>query len=201
MKKTIISLLSLFLLVGVFAETGFQKYKWYSSPEIFPSYGQLKFEETPSSGNLWPYIYQQVIQGSSTCVYYCFSGLTDNNSSEFVAAGFLLPNKNAKEYINKKNRTLFGTLDLPYSEQNPYDNLPQEVTDFFMLSLFNEVPKIIEALGIEGAKKEVYGEVDKNAKKKSTISIYDYNDDTRLYFFENFIPGKAAILFVPHTEY
>ena len=34
----------------------------------------------------------------------------------------------------------------------------------------------------------------------STLHIYDYNDDTRIYIYENCIEDKAAVVYVPHVQ-
>lgn len=41
-----------------------------------------------------------------------------------------------------------------------------------------------------------------NPKGKNTglISIYDYNDDTRVYIFENVLKDKAVVVYVPHEQ-
>lgn len=33
-----------------------------------------------------------------------------------------------------------------------------------------------------------------------TLYIYDYNDDTRLYIYDNVITGKAVVVYVPHEQ-
>ena len=205
MKKLITTLLILFLLLGLFAETGYQKHQWYSNPGDFPKYGRIEYKETPSYGINWPYIYKAEIQGESTFVYYCFSGLFEAfQIPEFISAGFYLTEKNAKEYIKKtlQNKTKVGVIEAfdidLYREAE--EGMPEEINDFFMLADFTECAKYAEEFGIEKMNQESQ-EVKKPNSKISYISIYDYNDDTRCYIFENFVPGRTAILFGPHTKY
>lgn len=206
MKKTITTLLILFLTFGLFAETGYKNHQWYSNTRDFPNYGRIEFKEKPSVGLVWPYIYSAEIQGTMTNIYYCFSGIPEENQvPEFIAAGFFLPNKNAKEYAKKitQGKTSAGTLEIynyEYEGLELEDDVPVEIRDFFYLAEFQNMAHCIEELGLEEMKTEAL----KNKKAKniiSTISIYNYNDDTRCYIFENFAPGRTAILFGPHANY
>ncbi len=206
MKKLITTLLILFLSLGLFAETGYNNHQWYSNLKSFPYYGRIEFEEKPISGLVWPCIYSAEIQGTMTNIFYCFSGIPEEyDIPEFIAACFFLPNNNAKEYIKKiaQKKMNVGSLEIyNYEYEGPdfTENDPAEIRDFFILAEFQNLAHCVEGLGLQEMKTESL----KNKKTKnkiSTISIYDYNDDTRCYIFEDFVPGRTAILFGPHTNY
>ena len=205
MKKTITTLLILFLTLGLFAETGYQKHQWYSNPGDFPKYGRIDYTETPQYGIKWPYIYKAEIQKKSTFVYYCFSGLYEAfQTPEFISAGFFISEKNAKDYVKQtlQNKTKVGIVEAYDVElyREAEEGIPEEINDFFMLADFTDCARYVDELGIETTNKEFIKEKKSNSTI-SHISIYDYNDDTRCYIFENFVPGRTAIIFGPHTNY
>ena len=39
-----------------------------------------------------------------------------------------------------------------------------------------------------------------STEKYGTLYIYDYNDDTRVYIYDNIIKDKAVVVYVPHEQ-
>lgn len=39
-----------------------------------------------------------------------------------------------------------------------------------------------------------------STEKNGTLYIYDYNDDTRVYIYDNIIKDKAVVVYVPHEQ-
>lgn len=206
MKKTITTLLFLFLMLGLFAETGYQKHQWYCKPGDFPRYGRIieDYDDLPKSGFKWPYIYNAEIQGNSIFIFYIFSGIYENfEIPELIAAAYLMPEKEAKEHLKGivATRKIIETLEFYNYEYEEFDDTePREINDFFTLAFFSDVIKNIEQLGVKEIKEELKKEK-KTKNTSSTISIYDYNDDTRCYIFEDFVPGRTVFLYVPHAKY
>lgn len=59
------------------------------------------------------------------------------------------------------------------------------------------------------AEAELYGQkstfvnlkpISEKPEGKSTLYIYDYNDDTRAYIYENIIEGQTVVVYAPHEQ-
>ncbi len=188
MKKTITTLLITFLFLGLFAETGYNKHQWFSNKEEL----LLPFRIEPGEDKLWEETEaeRKVILGTEKNVYYHFIDNGLYAVSYFIRAektDLLRKKLTAPVYeIKSKSIPMVYILnDIPegIKDEDLYLNNRMATSAFnFELTGYDQ----LKALEVENG--------------ESTISIYDYNDDTRLYVFENFIKGATFVVYTYHEQ-
>ena len=187
MKKQIISFLILiFTAAGLAAETGWQGFKWYSDWKNFPTHNTLKTEEELRFGKITAEVYKKTIMGEQTYLYLAFS-----NSDQFIAAGYTLSKATANKVIENLGPKIkqYKATTESREERNMITNKEKAYADFFIFAGFENVAEYME----QGAMEEQgWPEGD------GRITIYNYNDDTYAYVFENFYDKRTTIVFIPH---
>ncbi len=189
MKKIIFIFVLLFCFTGAFAETGYRGHQWYSKFDTFPKSGQES--NNLAYGTTMPLIYKKTIIESDTFLFYGINFI----NGELEAAGYLIPKSKTellkKELKSKKSTIInFDFSDFEYeSGETPMEN------DFYIFADFSFFSKKLES--ITSQDKE-----DLKAFKKAAgrITIYNYNDDTRCYIFENATPDRTVVIYVPHEQ-
>lgn len=79
-------------------------------------------------------------------------------------------------------------------------NLSQNAWDSIIRMEF-----IILSLSYERDGEEMFDDIDfidklKNKNASGNLFIYNYNDDTRVYIYDNMIKDKAVVVYVPHVQ-
>lgn len=190
MKKIISVFLFVVLNFCLSAQTGYRGHSWYSNVSDFPKSGQLVLSEydRPSLGYDYPLIYEKKILGDKIFVFYNFDLRTD----ELNSVGYIISkDKTAilkEEFKNLKKREF--QVDLENLSEYQEEDV-QYVTDYFCFAYSLQMARFMEE-----------GEEIKQSSKRTAIKItvYDYNDDTRVYIFENVINGRSAVVYVPHEQ-
>lgn len=193
MKKQLIALFILiFTAAGLAAETGYQGHKWYESSENFSNTNSIKLTEEPMSGwNIYRAYYKKV-QGERTIALYGFNSLY----KEFTCVGYTI-STNAAEKLKKElgteiakykitteDRTEKELEDDPGFEVQEYEL--EVYRDFFICSELLNIANAIEA-----------GYADEIEPGEGTVIIYNYNDDTNVYIFENFYDKRVTVIYIP----
>jgi hypothetical protein len=190
MKKLFFIFVLLSCFAVGFAETGYRGHQWYSAAESFPKTGQenvnLEYDSTK------PIIYKKTILESKTFLFYDINIGTD----ELESAGYLVP-KNKTEQLKKELKSMKKTIyNYDFSEMEIETGTSQLENDFNIFAEFSWITKLFESSMTEQDKEDL--KAFKNAEGR--ITIYDYNDDTRCYIFENAIPDRTVVIYVPHEQ-
>lgn len=189
MKKTITTLLILFLTLGIFAETGYNNHSWLIKKENL----QLNYRIEPGDDKLWEdtAAEKKPILGKETVIYYHFgndvlysiSYCTKNEKTELIKKKMPEPIMEIKTisipfsyFVSKGILSETNDLDLYFNKQMAISALNYELDGYDQLK---------EVATEDGA---------------CTISIYDYNDDTRVYIFDNNIEGLTFVVYTYHEQ-
>ena len=180
MKKLLLIFVLLSCFAGAFAETGYRGMQWYSKAEAFPKKDQINYE-----GLL---VYEKIILGRKTFLFYALY----ENQLQFSA---YVITKDKTEDLKKELKKFKKTeIKADLANANTYQAATQIESESWMIgdaySLVDEIEKV--------SPEELKAIEDKTASGK--ISIFDYNDDTRCYVFENYITDRTVVIYVPHEQ-
>ena len=209
MKKIFIIALLIFNFV-IFAETGYTGTEWYTPKNIVIK--SLLLSPVDKGDNDFIYIKEKNILNERTVVCYYFSvpddlsKIKDFSQDELLwltGIAYLIPKEKTELLLKKYNNQvlkLFIIKDISEQESDSSTNAISFETidkidlqqEFLMMSLgfekngitLNEHPSIVE----------------KPNANTANVYIYDYNDDTRVYIYENFIENKTVVVYVPHEQ-
>lgn len=196
MKKQIaIFLFLIFTAAGLAAETGYKGISW-GSGEFFIELYEGK-EESPLAFKLKESsvkVYEKQILGEKTNLYY-----TLMDDFGLISVFYSTDEKNTERLKTKlTSKTLVdevpfyklddGTIELlkEMDEKDP-ERVYEYLIGYTMMSM---------AMGLETE----YRYKRPYSTGEAQIFIYDYNDDTRLYIFENVVPGRTVVVYFPHEE-
>jgi hypothetical protein len=198
MKKQIIALLFFICTAaGLAAETGYRGHEWYSLSSAFPRTGREKIEQP---GWMKTIIYTKEILGEPTCLFFGFSF----DYEELINAGYIISEGKTTELKNqlkgKKKKEVkinlgdFSNLDKQIEEakrtDEEYASYGEKEEKHFYFDQFSWLVQMLEE----------YGTADIEDNPNAVLTIYDYNNDTRLYLFERAIKGKIVVVYVPHEQ-
>jgi hypothetical protein len=192
MKKAILFIFLLSVFFGAFAETGYNKHAWGTKKSDI----KLKSETKPGKDSLWKdtKAENKSILGKMRPVYYHFF------NDSLGAISYTLPIEKVKNFQNKMKEKVFET------------QAESEDIDFILVSCKEEkiIPEIqdidldlnkIVAITTLEAENDGYEEIDPAPENAAgRIYIYDYNDDTRVYLYENVVTDYAFVVYVPHEQ-
>lgn len=188
MKKQITVLLFLiFAAAGLAAETGYQGHKWYESIYDFPETNLVEFEETPSYGWMTCKAYNQKILGERTILFYGFH----SEHGELTCAGYTISNEAAeiiKNDLGKKQKEYKVNAEDPKEIKTEAE---AKWRDFYTFAGLEEIASYIE---------NGYLTDEDIPEGDGVITIYNYNDDTNVYFFENFYDKRTIVIFIPYFK-
>lgn len=201
MKKQIITLLFLICTAaGLAAETGYRGYEWYSNTWTFPATDRvIKLEEIGIGYNS-PFIYEKNIMGDKTFLIFDF----DTRTYELVAAGYLIPKEKTTELKNKfinlkkeelKTSILFEEYEIDEDDIKELGEI--RVKGFVQYCIFTDCENLTRWFELE---REEFNKEALDPKGPGTITIYDYNDDTRCFVFEGTYPGYTVVVYAPHEQ-
>lgn len=198
MKKTFFSLVLFFCGILMFAETGYRGHEWYKDTTDMPSYGKIAI----SNKKLWLdvcLLYKRNILDDYTYLFYGYY------KGDLESAGYLIPKdktqqvkdklKDKKKNEYKINIDGLSNIDKKLQEfkQSITDkeNYKEQEDNLFYFSQLSYYASMIEIFGFNGL-------LDK--KPNLTLTIYDYNDNTRCYIFEGAIKDKTVVIYLPHEQ-
>lgn len=192
MKKTITTLLFLVLSFGLFAETGYAGVQWGTYKKSL----KLTDTITPTESEIWDSTIakKKTILGTITNVYYHFS------EDYLYGVSYEIRAEKTKELQKKFNNPVI-TIDTETGTREDFVNTllengyikdvkNNEVITHYANKSFFEVACILEFKGYDT----------KGKKGKGKIHIYDYNDDTRVYLFENIVENSTFVVYMWHEQ-
>ena len=219
MKKIFVLVLTLFFSLSLFAETGYKGVEWFCTEAECSDNFSLKMTMEDSIACIWvspdnpdievtTQIEETSILGKKNKVIYLFF---DNN---LISVTYMI------------NRNQLNELKNKLSEVRRYKTMRQftELKQLFLneetwkkpninaLELDNSIARLMcayasidyEANFGENSTSFTTFELElptkKNKKAPGTLTIYDYNDDTRVYIYDNIIKDKAVVVYVPHEQ-
>lgn len=160
------------------------------------------------------YITESSIFGRKTEVRYIFAPI--ENKDNLITITYITDSYRIKEIQNSMKQARHYKTSLQYANS----------TDFFSQTYLNDIgvsknditQKIANnSMGIicavltfgyisNGENSDAFSffeleiPTSKNKKATGTLYIYDYNDDTRVYIYDNIIKDKAVVVYVPHEQ-
>lgn len=200
MKRVISLILAVGIAAGalLFGETGYKKFQWnYPIENVLDCIThQTPLNEAQKEYFAECLIVEELpILGMKTEVFYFSAGNYISGIAYFIPTSKV---KSLKTNLRSKvtevkvegtqEKTYKNKLNENYPELNPEDYWRASfASDKCIFSIY------IEAVGYDTLKQE-------KGKKNCTLSIYDYNDDTRVYIYENIIEGQTVVVYVPHEQ-
>lgn len=160
-----------------------------------------------------------VILGKPNTVLYLFFGAKNNYYLSSVS--YIVSTDQVKEIINKLTTVRKYKTSTQITNSNSFvkedildlvtfslddieqEYLSQEIVDIYFQILFSDISCGYEIKGDNSAAFNYYGFAlaEKHNKKLSgTIYIYDYNEDTRMYIFDNIVKGKSIVVYTEHEQ-
>lgn len=180
MRKIIFIFVLLSCFSAGFADTGYRGIPWYSNAEVLPKLDQIIYNDL--------FIYEKIILGKKTHLFYAFY------ENQFQFASYIIT-KDKTEALKKELKKLKKTeIKCILSNASEYIANSQLEAEEWMIGDAFSIVYELEKLTLE----EIKAEEDKSADGR--ITIYDYNDDTRCYVIENYIPEKTAVVYVPYEQ-
>lgn len=160
-----------------------------------------------------------VILGKQNTVLYFFLGINNNyylSSVSYIVSTDQIKEitnkltavrkyKTSKQITNPNSLVKEDVLDLLSFSLNESEqkHLSQEIVDIYVQILFSEISFGYVTKGEDSAAFNYHGFTSAEKKNKNvsgTLYIYDYNEDTRMYVFDNIIKDKAVVVYVPHEQ-
>lgn len=182
MKKQIISFFILiFTAAGLAAETGYEAYDWGENPLVIIQYED---NQKQKKTELWsstypPLIFEKELNGFKTNVFFIF-----NNSGYFNLVFYYTDIKNSKKIKDGLKNEVGVIKSSQFTEKDLLEKFPyvtQVTKDYIIGDFFISI--------INGTITPETG--------SGTITIYNYNDDTWCYVFENVLKDKTCVVYAP----
>lgn len=216
--------LTAFFSVFLFAETGYKGIEWICTEAECSKQVELKLQfENNSVGDrlvkefmsdISEKINETVILGKQTTVGYMFVPI--DNEYFLFGISYVVNTNQIKKLQNKfKKIRQYKTLQQvvgvkEFYAQDELNNLgltPNDITPEIEDSLIRYM-FCQSSLGyiLSGEEFDTFSWIGlepptkKNKKATGTLTIYDYNDDTRVYIYDNIIKDKAVVVYVPHEQ-
>lgn len=205
MKKQITTLIVLFFLCGLFAETGYDVFPWYSKLQDKDS----EIAWSPNENTVVVPIPTKILGNTNIkCFVY--------DNKKLVGVSYCIGESEVKELLLKLDgkkkvyeiNTSFltesltsSTFRLSIENKNvPYFYDDTKTMSYLFYSMIADYYSVKKANEIESKGYKLL----KKAKKKDagycTLYIYDYNDDTRIYITSGNIEGLAFVSYVPYKQ-
>ena len=216
MKKIFMLVLTLFFSLFLFAETGYKGVDWgLHEREITKKLSVNPiFEDNSSENELLKYFFptftekvnETVILGKKVKVSYMFVSI--DNEYYLCNVAYIINSDKIKELQNHLKQVRWYksrfqveqamkmlVIDAPNMKQEFDDSIARHYfTDYTMSYKYQGESYIMDSvLAFEQPTK-------KNKKASGTLTLYDYNDDTRVYIYDNIIKDKAVVVYVPHEQ-
>ncbi len=219
MKKIFMLVLTVFFSLSLFAETGYKGVEWGWSEEKCSENVSLKMsiedsiacigisQDTPDT-DVEARIENISILGKKNKVIYLF---LDNI---LMSTTYMINQNQLNELKNKLNETRRYKTMRQFTELKHFffSEETWKKPDINVQELDNSIARLMCAYAaIEyefGSGEdstlfttfELEPPTEKNKKYPGTLTLYDYNDDTRVYIYDNIIKDKAVVVYVPHEQ-
>lgn len=181
MKKTIaLFFFLIFIATGLAAETGYETYEWGENPiAIIYRENTQQIKKTQLWDGYPPLIFEKEIKGFKTNLFYCFNVLGNFNAVFYYTD--INNTGKIKDGLGKAQSTIktFQVTEEDLLEEYPSVN---QVTKDYIIEEF--ICSIVNGTITHG-------------DGPGTVTIYNYNDDTWCYIFENVLVNKTCVVYAP----
>lgn len=196
-KQTIALFILIFTAAGLTAETGYKGINWGSAEFIITYYEGEEINPVPNKDNYYPMLYKKTLLGEETNLFYLMQSeygllgvfyVTPETNNEKLK--FNLRNKEKiyeYPFLRDAENQLWKKAEEEFKEAIDYPIVEYSI-GFYMWQFAGayEFEYKVQQFPTEGL--------------EGIISVYDYNDDTRLYIFENIIPEKTIVVYFPYEQ-
>ncbi len=192
MKKQIIALLLLIITSELVAETGYNGLDWFTNKK----YVALSNEIESGTPIYWDFVKAQEkpILGQKTEIFYVFP-----DYEHLCAVEYSIDEKETKRLLEKFNNLVYDT-NINTNTEEYFIGLykdPEELSEkdrkAILFTAFGLICEDMESNGYKNIGND-------DPEFTGHLYIYDYNDDTRVYIFENAIEGKTIVVYFPHEQ-
>lgn len=198
MKKQITAFLILiFTAAGLAAETGYKGLNWGSSESLIVAKEGNEEYPVPEKSQIYPMEYDKKLLGEDTRFFYLVE-----KSQGLIGAYYITSEKN-NDKLASNLRTKTKVREYPFvrdAENQLWTRTEKEMgsatipwaVEFSVGYYMWTFAAVIES--------EMQYEEATGKGLEGKIIVYDYNEDTRLYIFENVLPGKTVVAYLPHED-
>lgn len=187
MKKLIAFFVLVFCFVAGYSETGYNGHQWWATKtEITNSLIYLTTPEiTEENKEIWEYTVAEKknILGSQTFVYYHFL----NTESGLMAISYSIDKSKTKQlkekYTDKILETKIQQIEDNYIPEKEIEYQCEIERQLFNVIIMNDDDYLRRFEGTGGI-----------------LTVYNYNNDTRVYIFENFIKNRTFVFYAYHEQ-
>ena len=182
MKKIITTLLFLFMVLGLFAETGYAGFEWGTNKNNFTD---LTREDDYILSE------QRVMFNTLTTRYFSFG------NGQLWTVSYSLSAEKTEEIKSKFKNQVYKKKITELS-----DELINEAYQRFKLEENEKNKDYItnKLVSAKAAAFSSYGISETEKEGKATLYAYDYNDDTRVFIFQNITEGKTVVVYSYHEK-
>ena len=223
MKKIFSFIFGAVFIFSAFSETGYNNIEWYTEEnmvckqiDLYAAFDE-SMEKTLDLNNSGVDVKVAVktILGERSLVNYFFTNigyqLPKNKRDEkykLVAISYIVPKEKTnvilkrfpiQKLVNKYIKCRSDFLDFiknEYFNKIDFVNLKTNTANSLITSAVSTTTISFEK---DGQANELLPE-ENSTEKDGTLYIYDYNDDTRVYIYDNIIKDKAVVVYVPHEQ-
>lgn len=192
MKKRII-LIAAIMLAGAlaFGETGWNNHQWWTDVKKYRTDKDEKIPESLITLQDKVQATKRLILGKKINVYFLFP------DGKLTGISYTIESSKTEELKKKFNQPVSYIKFYQFSKEEIIEGAAQdeviiktdEEIEWIMTSVLFAIAATIEQEGMGS-----YNEGD------AQLSIYDYNDDTRVYIYENIMEGQTVVVYVPHEQ-
>ena len=197
----------------VVRELWLKKPSYMSNPRFIETMEEDDIQEPPE------YITQKNILGTPTDISYYF-GLPplekvkilspeQNDFRGVTSISYIIPTEKKRQLVSKYKKPVqklfmkdgkdICTISTEILEEGLKEGFSKEVLielmDATARILCSQTSNDIEKHGAEASNAQL-----KPSPTSTPLTIYDYNDDTRVYIYDNIIKDKAVVVYVPHEQ-
>lgn len=194
MKKQIITLLFLICIAaGLAAETGYRGFEWGTSEFLFELKAGDEFETIKEEGS--PFIskaYKAKLLGEERRLHFYFT----NNM--LCSAIYLIPAGQTNQLINNlEGKKLLAQVPTPAGAS---EQMTEGLKEYKGTEIQKEYLLGISVLYFCSLIDEADLSKLEKQEAENQIYIYNYNDDTRIYIYKNFIKDTTVVVYFPHEQ-
>lgn len=183
-KQTIALLFLIFTAAGLAAETGYNGIKWLTDTKKINLSFEKELPKTEEDMQGLVRMQERPILGTITQVFYLFY------EGAFFGVSYCINSQETPRLLEKYNNLVFETS----ISNGTKEELREEISE-----ITDENENMVISLGFFYLAAEFQGEGYKQDFEEGNgkIYIYDYNDDTRVYIFENSVEGITGVVYLP----
>lgn len=204
MKKLFI-LFALLCGAVCYADKGYDGLEWGQYKNKIPFSNELIKIETEAFSNFGlktiPFKKIKMIAGEKIPVYYHFGN--DEKDFYLCAVAYAVDSEKTNRIkSNFKNLILSKKITIDFSKINEDDKENNIFALPLTLAFYSIVDSEVyfEMLDPLNTKLEDIKDFPVRTDEPGELSIYDYNDDTRVYIFDRITNDKTVVVYVPHEQ-